>query len=400
MAALSARVGVHLLENVEDAVQSSLMTALQAWTTGTVPDDPSAWLFRVAHNRLLGDLRTGSNRRRILERHGAGQVGGEHAFEPAQAHFEGEIEDDLLRMLFACCDDANPPESQLVLALHTLCGFDVREIAHRLFVTEATAYKRLGRAKKRLCSETGFWAEFDSEHCAARLPTVRTVLYLMFTEGHLSSHPERAIRRELCDEALRLATLLAEHPTGAHPETFALVALMHLHAARTGGRLDAGGGLLLLEEQDRSEWDQTQIAVGLEWLARSAAGDHFSRYHAEAAVAAEHCLAPSLAQTRWDRIASNYALLERQAPSPLHRLGRALAVAELEGPEAALGLLDEVSAPSRVSSSYLWCAVLGDLYRRSGNRKAADQCIRAALDAAPSPAIRTLLERRLGRPGR
>ncbi len=157
------------------------------------------------------------------------------------------------------------------------------------------------------------------------------VIYLLFNEGYLSAHAEQAIRRELCDEAIRLATLLAEHPVGAVPETFALVALMHFHAARLGARLDATGGLLLLEEQDRSLWDRERIQLGATWLQRAASGESFSRFHAEAGIAAEHCFAPSFAETRWKEIADLYEMLERIAPSPLHTLNRAVAVAEWQG---------------------------------------------------------------------
>ena len=146
------------------------------------------------------------------------------------------------------------------------------------------------------------------------------ILYLLFTEGYLATHAEAAIRRELCDEAIRLATILAEHPAGDTPETFALLALMHLHSARASGRQDSSGGLLLLEEQDRTLWDAQQIQVGLEWLARSAQGDVFSRYHAEAGIAAEHCLAPSFEATRWERVVECYALLER-IPRPPRSIG-------------------------------------------------------------------------------
>src|SRR5216117_1943285 len=146
------------------------------------------------------------------------------------------------------------------------------------------------------------------------------MLYLLFTEGYLSSHAETAIRRELCNEAIRLTNILAEHPIGQTPETFALLALMHLHAARMPARQDGSGGLILLEEQDRDLWDRTEIQVGLAWLASSGQGDVFSRYHAEAGIAAEHCLAPSLQETRWNHVVECYSLLERLAPSPIHML--------------------------------------------------------------------------------
>src|SRR5262245_7798985 len=192
-------------------------------------------------------------------------------------------------MMFACCDDAIPVESQLAIALKTLCGFDVREIAERLFTSEANVYKRLGRARSRLRQLGSLPDDLTGAQFSSRLSVVQGILYLLFTEGYLSSHAEGAIRRDLCDEAKRLTLILAEHPVGGTPETFALLALMHLHAARMSARQDGAGGLLLLEEQDRALWDRQEIFVGLSWLARSATGDNLSRYHAEAGIAAEHC---------------------------------------------------------------------------------------------------------------
>ena len=277
----------------------------------------------------------------------------------------------MLRMLFVCCDDAIPPESRLVLALKTLCGFSTAEIALRLFTSEANVHKRLARARDRLREAPPDVETPPLETLRSRLPSVHGVLYLLFNEGYLSAHAEQAIRRELCDEAIRLATLLAEHPVGAVPETFALLALMHLHAARLGARLDGMGGLLLLEEQDRSLWDRERIQLGAEWLERAASGEVFSRFHAEAGIAAEHCFAPSFAETRWKEIADLYAMLERIAPSPLHTLNRAVAVAEWQGPEAGLALLEGLAPPAWLAGSYLWDAVLGDLHRRAGNAETA-----------------------------
>ena len=193
---------------------------------------------------------------------------------------------------------------------------------------------------------------------------------------------------------MRLTTLLAEHPVGAVAETFALLALMHLHVARLGSRVDATGGLLLLEEQDRTLWDRERMRVGATWLQRSARGDVFSRFHAEAGIAAEHCLAPSFGETRWSEIADLYAMLERTAPSPLHTLNRAVAVAECQGPDAGLAVLDEISPPAWGPSSYLWNAVLGDLHRRAGHSDIAAQHCERALESAPTDAVRRLLRRR------
>jgi RNA polymerase sigma factor (sigma-70 family) len=395
VATLARRVGVHHIEAIEDAAQSALMTALETWTHAGVPDNPSAWLFRVAHNNVLGELRQRARRDQLLEQRGDAPVAA--AAESPNPFLTNEVRDDLLRMLFVCCDETLPVESQLVLALKTLCGFDVREIAQRLFITEANVYKRIERGRKRLRKLSPSVIERVPDQFAARLGTVHKVLYLMFTEGHLSSQGELPIRRELCDEAIRLATIAAEHPLGQTPETCALVALMHLHAARMSAREDPSGGLLLLEEQDRGLWDQAQIHVGLSWLAQSAQGDTYSRYHAEAAIAAEHCLARSFDQTRWDKVVECYALLEQVSPSPLHRLNRAIAVAEWKGPAAGLEVIEGVDPPTWLAGSYLWAAVLADLHRRSGNQPVAERHRKAAIALAPTSAVRDLLQRRLGR---
>lgn len=397
VAMLSRRVGLRHLEAVEDAAQSALLAAVEAWTKGGVPDNPSAWLYRAAYNQVVGELRQRARRARLVEQHVSEET---DATENTPSGFlAGDVRDDLVRMLFLCCDDSIPVESQLVIALKTLCGFDVREIADRLFISEANVYKRLGRARSRL-RDLGFEPEdLSLEQQASRIPAVRSILYLLFTEGHLSSHADGAIRRELCDEAKRLTLALCEHSVSATPETFALLALMHLHSARMTARQDGSGGLLLLEEQDRSLWDQREIQLGLSWLARSAAGDAFSRYHAEAGVAAEHCLAPSFAATRWDRIVECYALLERLAPSAIHTLNRAVAMAEWRGPSEGLAVLEGLQPPSWLAGSYLWAAVLADLHRRCGHDALAARYRDAAIESAPSPALKEALQRRLGAAG-
>jgi RNA polymerase sigma factor (sigma-70 family) len=394
VALLTRRVGVQYLELVEDAVQAALLAAVEAWATREIPEQPSAWLYRVARNHFVGELRQRARRDEL--------IGGRQADslppndDPPAAFLAGDVQDSLLRMLFVCCDDGIPVESQLVFALKTLCGFSVPEIAQRLFTTEANVYKRLGRARARLRETQPSIDDLTIEQLSSRLPTVQAILYTLFTEGYLSSHAEDAIRRELCDEARRLTELLAGHPAGATPETFALLALMHLHTARMSARQDGGGGLLLLEEQDRSRFDQKEIALGLSWLARSAAGTVFSRYHAEAGIAAEHCLAPSFAETRWERIVECYELLDRVGPSALHTLNRALAVAEWRGAAAGLALLAGLERPSWLTGSYLWPAVLADLHGRSGNRELADRHRETAIALAPSLAVKATLRRRLG----
>lgn len=375
---LSRRFGVQHLELCEDAAQTALLQATRFWSPKP-PDEPGAWLYRVAHNHVLSELRRKKRDERALS-------------ELQPSYVEQDVRDDVLTLLFVCADPALPAESQLVLALRTLSGFSIEEIALRLFQSEDAINKRLQRARARLrghAEPRGLDAE--------RVPGVLHMLYLLFNEGYASAQPDRFIRRELCDEAFRLALMLNEDPVGALPETDALLALMCFHAARFDARLDGSGGLLLLEEQDRSLWDGALIHRGLGHLARSARGAAPSRHHLEAGIAAEYCLASSYAETNWARIIELYELLERVAPSPLNVLNRAIALAEWRGPRAGLAALETFGAPSWLLDYYLWDATLGELYRRSGDRDGARIHTRRALERAPTNAEKALLERRLAR---
>lgn len=375
---LSRRFGVHRMELCEDAAQTALLQATQSWSS-KLPEEPSAWVYRVAHNYVLDELRRQKRDERYLT---AVQVN----------YAEQEVQDDVLRLLFVCADPAIPPESQLVLALRTLCGFSIQEIALRLFQSDDAVNKRLQRARTRLREH----AELQSID-AERVHNVLHMLYLLFNEGYSSAQPDRVIRRELCDEALRLTLLLKEDPAGALPETDALIALICFHAARFDARVDGMGGLLLLEEQDRSVWDGELIQRGLAHLTRSAHGEHLSRYHAEAGIAAEHCLSPSFAETNWAEIVRLYEVLERIAPSPLNVLNRAIALAEWQGPDAGLEALEALEVPSWLLGYYLWDATLGELHRRRGDRALALAHMKRALAAAPTNPEKALLERRMSK---
>lgn len=373
---LSRRFGVSRMELCEDAAQTALLRATQSWSS-QLPDNPGSWLYRVAHNYVLDELRREKRDQRYLA-------------EVQDDYAQQELHDDVLRLLFVCADPMIPPESQLVLALKTLCGFSTEEIALRLFQSVGSVHKRLQRARARLREHVEL-KSIEPE----RVQAVLHVLYLLFNEGYSSAQPDRVIRRELCDEALRLALMLTEDPAGALPETDALIALMCFHAARFDARVDGWGGLLLLEQQDRSLWDRQLIQRGLDHLVRSGRGEAVSRYHAEAGVAAEHCLAPTYEETNWKEIVRFYEVLESVAPSPLNVLNRAIALAEWKGADAGLAELEAFEAPSWLLGYYLWDATLGELHKRRGDRDRALTHTRRALAGAPTNPEKALLQRRL-----
>jgi len=387
---LARAYGVSRIEMVEDAVQGALLLALTSWGVHGAPKDPGAWLYRVANNRIIDVLR-GAAVRKHADEGGADQF----AAPPSPERFEREFDDDMLRMLFVCCDEAIPVESQLVLALKTLCGFGTGEIAARLFISEENVRKRLSRARDRL-RELDFDTETPADDALrARLERVHTVIYLLFTEGYHSSLVDSVIRRELCDEAIRLATILVEHPRGDVPATRALLALMHFHVARLEARVDPAGALVLFDEQDRGAWDPEMLRRGCAWLASAAEGDELTRFHIEAGIAAEHALAPSYAETRWGEIAALYAQLEQVAPSPLHTLHRAIAVAHDRGSEAGLELLASMEPPSWLRAHHVWDAAHGELHRRAGRLDEARTHFAHALDKALTSADKAALRKRL-----
>ena len=301
-------------------------------------------------------------------------------------------------MLFVCADPAIPRESQIVFALKTLCGFSVDEIALRLFQNNEAIYKRLQRARATLREQREESSQLDTpaiEALAARLPAVLQIIYLLFTEGYSSAQPDTVIRRELCEEAVRLGLLLVEHPVGAVPETDALLALMYLDAARFDARVDGAGGLLLLEEQDRSRWDRELIQPASRICTARRVATSFpaitSRRGSRPSIASRRHT-PRLAGTK-SRGSTSCSTVSRRRRST--RLNRSIAVAEWKGPAAGLALLESLKPPTWLLGYYLWDATLGELYRRRGDRERARVHLTRALDAAPTHAEKALLRRRL-----
>jgi predicted RNA polymerase sigma factor len=298
-------------------------------------------------------------------------------------------------MMFTSCHPDLPEESQIALTLKTLCGFTTHEIARALLTTEDNVKKRITRAKRKFLDGDIKFEVPAGEALRHRLSSVHTVLYLLFNEGYSSSKPDELIRRDLCEEAARLCLLLFEHPASKNQETAALLALMLLHASRFDARLDAGGNMLLLEEQDRELWDRQLIARGIEYLNESAAGSCISRYHLEAAIAAQHSLAPSFAETNWPAILTLYDDLTRLYPSPIHDLNRAIVVAQISGPDAGLDAIHNIKDLESLRDYHLLHATIGEFHRRAGRADQARESLRRAIYCTLSESERRLLERRM-----
>lgn len=379
--ALVRLLGVHNLALAEDVAQEAMLRALRTWSMGGVPPNPSAWITQVAMNLgrdALRRQRMSAAKEPAIITH-IGQTFSTPAVAWEAAH---EIRDDALRLMFVCCHPSLPADAQVVLALKVLCGFSTGEIAHAFLSTEAAIDKQLTRTKQRIRDANLGYELPEGADLAARLDGVLAALYLLFNEGYKASAGDRLLRVELCQEAIRLASLLIAHPAGRTPRSHALLALMYLTAARFPSRLDEHGELLRLDDQDRSQWDQTLIERGLVHLAEAAQGSELSEYHLQAGIAAIHCMAPDYASTDWARILRHYDELHRIKPSPIVALNRAVAVAHLHGPQAGLEAIAAIPQRDRLESHYLLHAVIGELQWRLKDHPAAAESFRRALRLA------------------
>ena len=335
--------GAHRLDLIEDTVQHALLQALQHWPFQGIPDNPPAWLSRVASNRALDAIRA-ERRLSFVDAQDEDAMDGTMArlaLEPAQDRlgFDNEIDDEQLSLMFVCCHPALPRAASVALTLKVVCGFGVGEIARAFLSNEATVAQRLVRAK-RLLREQGIAFERPApEGLSARLDPVLEVLYLLFTEGYTPSDGDRLIKGDLCDEALHLTGLLVDNAITARPECHALRALMMFQAARFASRTDAAGDLLLLDQQDRGQWNQQMIAHGLLHMEQAASGDRLTSYHLQAEIAAIHALSTRPGDTPWTRILELYDLLSAMQPSAVVLLNRAIALGKVRGPAAGLAEL-------------------------------------------------------------
>jgi RNA polymerase sigma-70 factor (ECF subfamily) len=395
LATITHVFGLANLDLAEEVVQEALVGALRHWPFQGIPDNPRAWLLRAARNKALDLLRRQNSLRgreheleqRLQER--------QARLEVAEVPNDGELADEQLAMIFACCAPALPPDSRVALTLKAVSGFSVAEIARAFLAEEPTIAQRLVRAKRRI-REAGITLALPSlDELPGRLDSVLQVLYLVFNEGYGAHAGEDLVREDLCGEAIRLAQLLASRPDTGLPKVHALLALFYLQAARLDTRVDAGGNLLLLADQERSQWDQRLLALGVSQLEPAAQGGELSEYHLQAAIAAVHATSPSTAQTNWPRLLALYDQLLALALSPVVALNRAIAQSMVDGPEAALASLDALSGEAALKNYRLLPAVRADFLRRLGRTAEAAACYHQALTYPCTEPERRFLLRRI-----
>jgi RNA polymerase sigma-70 factor (ECF subfamily) len=383
------------LDTAEEAFQEACLGALKNWPTNGPPRDPAAWLILVGRNSAIDAARRGAKLQPLPPDELISDVGdaeGALAERLDGAHYR----DDILRLLFVCCDPELPATQQIALALRVVCGLSVKEIARAFVVGESAMEQRITRAKSRVARADVPFETPGAPERAERLAAVAAVVYLMFNEGYAATGGEAHVRGALCEEAIRLARLLLRLFQD-EPEIMGLLALLLLQHARAAARLDADGAIVLLDAQDRGRWDGRAIAEGLALLDKAIRHARRGPFQVQAAIAALHARAPRPDATDWAGIERLYAALEILQPSPVVTLNRAVAVSKVAGPAAALALIDPLAEP--LAGYFHFFGVRGALLMQLGRdaeaRLALGQAIALAHTTAEATHIRMQLDRLL-----
>ena len=395
VAYLTRVLGPKNIDLAEEVVQESLLKALQVWPYSGIPDNPAGWLFRVARNAALDALR-----HRTMADQKSEEIVSDISRRQSVATLvddeilEDQLRDDELRMVLMCCHPSLSPDARVALSLKTVGGFSTREIARAFLSDETTIAQRIVRAKRQIRESNVSFDLPSGSDLSLRLESVMEVIYLMFNEGYAAQEGEDLVRQDLCGEALRLGQLLATSRVTT-PQAHALVSLMAFQAARLPARVDQSGEMVLLEDQDHRLWDPKLIALGFHHFTASAEGDSVSSYHIQAAISAVYAGTLRTGNIDWQRILGLYDQLMEISPSPVVALNRAVAVSKIDGPEAALAALRPLTEDRTLRNYHLLPAVRGRFLLDLGDREAAADCFRQALDRPCSEPEKRFLSRKL-----
>lgn len=393
VAVLTKIFGAANLDLAEDVVQDALVEAISQWQIRGIPDNPSAWLFRVARNKALNIVNREKYKRQysaeashLLQSAWTAEPTLDFLFSTTQ------IQDDQLRMIFTCCHPAITTDSQISLALKTICGLSIAEIARAFLTSEENISKRLVRARQKIREQKIPFEVPQGHALGKRLQTVLDTIYLLFNEGYSASGGKDLIRYTLCQEAIRLTEIISAHPLiGDKDNVFALQALMQLNASRFKARQDAEGNIYTLEEQNRSLWDFALMEKGFASLHKSTTNDQISVFHILATISAYHCSAPDYQSTNWHSILSLYDKLLLLDSSPVVQLNRAIALSKTAGLEKAISELKKMGDSPLLTSYHLYYSTLASLLMESGHFEDALPVLQKAIGLTPLAAEKALL---------
>jgi len=382
IAVLSRLLGLQNIEIAQDLVQDTLLQAMSTWGYKSVPDNPSAWLYRVAKNKAIDFLRREKKFKEVSPQYSY-LLQSEYTLASTvnNLFLENEIQDSQLRMMFACCHPSIQEESQIALTLKTLCGLSVNEISKAFLTTEETIAKRIYRAKEKIKAEKIELEVPQNDELSTRVDTVLKSLYLLFNEGYKSSNPDKLIREDLCEEAMRLCFLLTQHSLTALPRTKALLALMCFQASRFDSRLDDKNNIILLKHQDRSKWNRSLMSKGFELMEESTEPFEVSSYHLEAAIASQHAVARSFEQTNWKSIYHLYEMLYQLQPNPIVAMNKAIASSYAISKQNALKELQQIKG---LEDHHLYYVSIGEMYFDLENKPEAKKFFEKALELTSS----------------
>jgi len=382
IAVLSRLLGLQNIEIAQDLVQDTLLQAMSTWGYKSIPDNPSAWLYRVAKNKAIDFLRREKKFKEVSPQYSY-LLQSEYTLASTinNLFLENEIQDSQLRMMFACCHPSIQEESQIALTLKTLCGLSVNEISKAFLTTEETIAKRIYRAKEKIKIEKIELEVPQNDELWTRVDTVLKSLYLLFNEGYKSSNPDKLIREDLCVEAMRLCFLLTQHSLTALPRTKALLALMCFQASRLDARLDDKSNIILLKHQDRSKWNRSLMSKGFELMEESTEPFEVSAYHLEAAIASQHAAARSFEQTNWKSIYHLYEMLFQLQPNPIVAMNKAIASSYAISKQNALKELQQING---LEDHHLYYVSIGEVYFDLENKTEAKKFFEKALELTSS----------------
>jgi len=397
VAVLTRLFGFSNINQAEDIVQDTMLRAMESWKYDKMPVNPQAWLYFTAKNKAIDLIRRQQVKYKI-ENDISFLLKSEYTLSPAvhELFTEDEIKDSQLRMMFACCHPSFSKEAQITLMLNTLCGLSVHEIADAFLTKDDTIQKRLFRTKEKLRNEKISLDYPGAEAMPGRIEAVLKTVYLLFNEGYNSSHPQKLIREDLCEEAMRLTIMLTENPKTDLPQTNALLALMCFHVSRFSARLDDKGFIILLKDQDRNQWNHFLIKKGNEYLSRSASGETMHAFHIEAAIASMHANPLSYDATDWKMILNLYNMLLEISFSPMAALNRCLVIGETEGPAAAILELEKMN---ELQENCHYNTSLGEMHLKNGNKETAKFFFMKALSLTSSLAEKTLIGGKINKCG-